>query len=446
MTKSGVQGHTIDAGMTNPAMMDHPSKLFVETTTRCNLGCVMCVKQTSGCEMQEADMTLETFAALAPAFPHLDALILNGVGEPLLNPHLETFIRTAKSLMPATGWVGFQSNGLLLTSLRAIALVDAGLDRICLSIDAASPELFQSLREGGDLSDIKRALAVMNNAKRLCDRPDVAVGIEYVVMRRNLVELPLALRWAAAHGATFAIVTHVLPYEEQHADEAAYSLCTAQAIDLFRQYSAVAHQQGLDVANYFEARWKYTRTADEQRLVDLVEAMKAEADRRNMFIDMKKLLLMDIHQADEVAAVFAEAQEVARECGIELRLPEITPREKRHCSFVEDGGAFVTVDGNVSPCYFLWHRYRCYASGWRQQVAAKVFGNVTEQDVIQVWNSPAYRSFRAQVTGYDYPGCSSCSLAPCDYVQADVFEQDCHIGDIPCGACLWCMGVFQCLL
>ena len=85
------------------------------------------------------------------------------------------------------------------------------------------------------------------------------------------------------------------------------------------------------------------------------------------------------------------------------------------------------------------------ASGWRQQVDPKVFGNVTEQDVLQIWNSPAYCSFRAQVTSYDYPGCSNCSLAPCDYVQTEEFEQDCHIGDVPCGACLWCTGVFQCL-
>jgi putative metalloenzyme radical SAM/SPASM domain maturase len=405
----------------------------------------MCVKQTADCEMVEDDMSLETFSALTPVFPHLDALILNGIGEPLLNPHLETFIRSAKSLMPKTGWVGFQSNGLLLTNLRAVALVNAGLDRICISIDAASPELFQTLREGGDLSDIEHALVALDNAKRLCGRPEVAIGIEYVVMRKNLAELPAALRWAAAHGVTFAIVTHMLPYEEQHTDEAAYNLCTAEAKELFRRFSELAQQQGLSISNYFEARWKYSRSTDEQRLVDLVEAMKAEADQRDLFIDMKKLLMMDINQADEVAAVFVRAQEVAQECGVELRLPEINILEKRHCSFVEDGGTFISVDGNISPCYFLWHRYRCYASGWSQQVTPKIFGNVAEHDVMQVWNSPEYRSFRTQVTSYDYPGCSNCSLAPCDYVQTDDFEQDCHIGDVPCGACLWCTGVFQCL-
>ena len=35
------------------------------------------------------------------------------------------------------------------------------------------------------------------------------------------------------YGASFAIVTHVLPYAEQHADEAAYIDCTDEAIALW---------------------------------------------------------------------------------------------------------------------------------------------------------------------------------------------------------------------
>ncbi|ABQ27742.1 radical SAM/SPASM domain-containing protein [Geotalea uraniireducens] len=432
-----------------PALPPHrrayPSKLFVEATTRCNLGCFMCVKQTDGCGMTEGDLTPGIFAAVEPALPHLEALILNGIGEPLLNPHLAEFIRKAKRLMPATGWIGFQSNGLLLTNLRAISLVEAGLDRICLSMDAASPETFRKVREGSDIPDIEHAMAALNAAKERCNRPEVRVGIEFVLMRSNLGELPAALRWAAEHGATFAVVTHVLPYDDQHADEAAYGSCSAAAIALFGSYRAIAAQQGLDIYRYFEARWKYRRNPDEQKLVAVIEAMKAEADARDIFVDMKKLLQLDTRRIEDVVAVFAQARAVALECGLDLRLPEVTLREKRHCSFVEDGGAFISWEGNVSPCYFLWHRYRCFASGWHQQVQPKVFGNLAEQGMLEIWNDPAFRSFREQVVDYDYPDCSSCTLAPCDYVQTERFEQDCHIRDIPCGACLWCMGIFQCL-
>lgn len=390
-------------------------------------------------------MPIATFTSLARAFPKLDALILNGVGEPLLNPHLEAFIRIARSFMPRQGWIGFQSNGLLLTNLRAVAMVDAGLDRICLSIDAATPELFTTLREGGELSDIERAMAAVNNAKRVCGRPDVALGVEYVVMRKNLAELPLALAWAAKHGAGFAIVTHVLPYEEQHAGESIYSLCTQEAVELFDGCRREVERQGLDISNYFEARWKYARTSGEQRLVELVEAMKSEASARGLFIDMKKLLQLDVDQAAEVSRVFGKAGEVAKQYGIDLMLPHVSLREERHCGFVEDGGTFISVEGNVSPCYFLWHRYTCFASGWSQKVTPKIFGNITDQDIMQIWNSSEYRSFRKKAVSYDFPGCTNCSLAPCDYVRTEDFEQDCHIGDVPCGACLWCMGVFQCL-
>lgn len=106
-----------------PALRQFPSRLFVETTTRCNLKCRMCVKQSGDGGICEGDISPAVFAALEPALPHVEALVLNGIGEPLLHPGLEEFIRRAKELMPAGSWVGFQSNGLLLDNDRADSLV-----------------------------------------------------------------------------------------------------------------------------------------------------------------------------------------------------------------------------------------------------------------------------------------------------------------------------------
>src|SRR5512144_408768 len=89
-------------------LLPRPSKLFVEVTTRCNLHCAMCVKEARGQRIEEGDLTPALFDRLAPAFPGIDALVLNGIGEPLLNPNLERFIELARRDMPATGWIGFQ--------------------------------------------------------------------------------------------------------------------------------------------------------------------------------------------------------------------------------------------------------------------------------------------------------------------------------------------------
>ncbi len=73
------------------------------------------------------------------------------------------------------------------------------------------------------------------------------------------------------------------------------------------------------------------------------------------------------------------------------------------------------------------------------------FGNLTGSDILGAWNSPAYRSFRENVRNYHFPFCFDCGFALCDYVQGADFEQDCYIESIPCGACLWCTGLFHCL-
>jgi len=429
----------------SPALLARPSKLFVETTTRCNLGCVMCVKQTCDHAIAEGDMSFSTFAALEPAFPGLNALVLNGVGEPLLHPNLEVFIRLARSLMPKDSWIGFQSNGLLLTESRAVSLLEAGLDRICLSIDSVSPETFRKVRDGGELDNISDAFSALASARFRTGRTDFRVGVEFVAMKDNLWELPAALAWAAGRGASFALVTHVLPYDARHAGEAVYGNCTDEAVALFGKWKSQGEREGIDIRRYFEVAMKYAKSTEERRLIGLMDGLKAEAERSGISLDLKKLLSLDWRQSEKVAAIFKQASEVAEELGMELKLPGVFLKESRSCGFVEDGGALVAWDGSVSPCYFLWHRYRCFASGWDQQVQAKVFGNVNRQGILEIWNREPFRSFREGVVAYDYPHCASCSLSPCDYVQTESFEQDCHIREVPCGACLWCAGIFQCL-
>ena len=159
-------------------------------------------------------MSPETFERLVPAFPHLDSLVLNGIGEPLLHPHLETFIARARSLLPEGASVGFQSNGMALTDERAASLVDAGLDRICISLDTVSDDSFRSIRSGGEMQGIVVAFASLNKAKARRRGRDLRIGIEFVLMRNNLADLPEAIRWAGRSGASFAIVTQLLPYQK----------------------------------------------------------------------------------------------------------------------------------------------------------------------------------------------------------------------------------------
>ncbi len=154
---------------------------------------------------------------------------------------------------------------------------------------------------------------------------------------------------------------------------------------------------------------------------------------------------MDQGWADRLETVFAETRIAASEAEVKLKLPEIVPKKSRRCEFVEEGCVFVSWDGQIHPCYFLWHHYQCFINGMEKTVKPKVFGNLSDLNLVEIWNDPAFLSFRKGVLRYDYPYCFNCSFALCDYVQGGDFEQDCYVNAEPCGICLWCMDVFQCL-
>ncbi len=389
---------------------------------------------------------MDTFLSLSPALANAEALILNGIGESLLHPQLEDFIRIAKSLMPSGSWVGFQSNGLLLDEIRAVSIMEAGLDKICLSLDAICPDTFRKIREGGEVDDLDRAFVALERARKRVPDSTLQVGVEFVVMRDNIHQLPDVLRWSASRGANFALVSHLLPYEAAHVSQAAYDLNTDQAIELFLRWKRKAEAEDIDFSNYFYLCFcKYVRTPEEQRIVDFVSEMMAEARAKDIFLHVKNLLELDETKLQGVRAIFADAQSVADETGLQLKLPSVSPKVDRSCDFIENGGALVSWDGTVHPCYFLWHRFICYFSGRKKYVVPKEFGRLADKRILDIWNDDAFLSFREEVMRHEYPICSNCNLIPCEYIYTEEFEQDCYTNTVPCGDCFWCMGLFNCL-
>lgn len=428
-----------------PAFRDYPTKLFVETTSRCNLNCVMCMKQNADGEFCDGDLDHNLFSALEPALSRAEALVLNGVGEPLLNNRLEQYIRRAKGLMPAGSWTGFQSNGLLLSNLRAISLLDAGIDKICLSMDGVDAPTFEAIRAGSELADLEHALAALVDAKRICGRPEMEIGVEFVVMRDNLSQLPAALEWGAARGASFALVSHLHPFDDVHVDQCSYDLCTDEAISLYQTWKSKAELKGIDIERYFQVLWHYRKSPQDRAIIDFVAGMKADAQQKGITLDLKRLFAMNGERLAACQDVFDEAIRVARTTGIDLRLPEIARREKRSCSFIEQGSAFVSWQGRVHPCYHLWHHCRSYANGWLHPVKPRVFGSLNEAGILDIWNNSEFRNYRYNVVTHNYPSCPECNFSPCDLVQEEEFVQDCYVNAEPCGSCLWNSGVFRCL-
>jgi putative metalloenzyme radical SAM/SPASM domain maturase len=427
------------------ASLAWPSRLVVETTSRCNLSCAMCAKQSRGMDDPEGDLSETIFETLEPAFPRLDSLVLNGIGEPLLHPRLEHFIHSARAAMPASGTIGFQTNGSLMGSARAESIVGAGCDRVCVSLDALDEELYAGIRSGGSLATTMKAIEALDRARSVTGRRDFRVGIEFVARRDNLDQLPRLVRWAAGRGVNFVIVSQLFPYEKSAVDFTAYDPSLDLAVGLRKKYEEKGRTFGVDLLRYPEVYLKYAKGDEDRSIIRLVEEMQAEAASNGITMNIDRLLRLDTSIADRARRAFEEAGAIAKDEGMEIALPEARPRSARACEFVEGGSAFVSFDGGVHPCYFLWHRYACYVGGWEKFVAARSFGNLSTRGILEVWNDPAFIVFRSNVLRYEYPFCLNCNLALCDFVQLEDFTQDCHINQEPCASCLWCMGLFRCM-
>jgi putative metalloenzyme radical SAM/SPASM domain maturase len=436
--------HPTTESTPQPAFRSYPSKLFVEVTTRCNLRCSMCVKEAQGQRIIEGDLSSETFARLAPALPRLNTLILNGIGEPLLHPQLERFIADAKRVMPASGLISFQSNGQLLDRKRAFSLAEAGIDRICISADAVSADIFGKLRSGGRPEKVVTAAAALHEAGASRGRP-ISLGIEFVAMRDNLHQLPEIVRWAARNRFSFVIVTHMVAYNADMAGSAAFVPITDLSQQVHRESRERAAADGVDL-NQIRSLFMHVgpgATAD-YRNAEYITKMIAHASKQDVCLNQERLLGWDETPIRQTREWFEAAAEIARQEGVDLRLPAVVPTRKRRCDFVEEGSCFVSWDGDVHPCYSLWHRYSCHIGGHAKHVQPLSFGNLANQDVLTIWNGLVSRKFRGDVLKYDYPFCYDCNVALCNYVD-DEFDSDCYMSSVPCGACLWPTGIFHCL-
>ena len=173
-----------------------PEELYLEVTNRCNLKCRTC-PQFYGMGEPSADLAPEEFYRLTDQFPRLRRVVLHGIGEPLLNPHLPEMIRHLKG---RGAHVLFNSNGLLLRGRWPAALVESGLDELRVSIDGASPATYKTVRGADGFRRILANLRLVDAAKAERGAQQPKVSLWMTGLRANVGDLPELVRTAARIG------------------------------------------------------------------------------------------------------------------------------------------------------------------------------------------------------------------------------------------------------
>ncbi|WP_236033208.1 radical SAM protein [Helicobacter turcicus] len=106
----------------------------------------------------------------------LKSIRMNYLNEPLLRKDLERFIEHAKKMGILD--IYFSTNGMLLDEKRAESIIESGVDRIQISLDAYTEDTYNKMRPGGDykkvVHNIMHLIEIKN--KRNCIAPLIRVN------------------------------------------------------------------------------------------------------------------------------------------------------------------------------------------------------------------------------------------------------------------------------
>jgi MoaA/NifB/PqqE/SkfB family radical SAM enzyme len=327
--------------------MESPTYVQIEPVGQCNLRCRMCpirFRKDGPPYGPPAFMKFEVFTRLIDQLVNLRELHLQGLGEPMMHPRFADMVAYASRRGVR---VTTNSNLTLLNPDRAERCVTSCLDTVHVSIDGATAEVYERIRVRARLDRVLRNVDLLREARRRLgsERPHLRMVV--VVMRQNLHELPDLVRLARRCAMESVFVQH---------------LCHD-----FGESSLPVH--------YWPMR---------------------------DFVQSETLLEVDPGRVEQY---FAEAREVARELGVDLRLPRTRKRFHPPGTAGPDRcdwpwhGAYISYQGLAMPCCMI-------ATPDRMN-----FGSMAEQGVDAVWSGEGYEAFRRQLASDEPPEiCRSCSV------------------------------------
>jgi len=228
-----------------PIAETEPVCLYLETTNRCNLLCTTCPRTFEALE-PPADMSWELFTAIVDQFPRIARVVLHGIGEPMMVRDLPRMIRYLKDRGTS---VLFNTNGTLMGRKRSLALIEAGLDELRVSLDAAEPKAFALVR-GRDLFDrIVRNVRAFIDLQRELGVRHPKVSLWLTGLKETIGQLPDFVRLAHDLGVGEVYLQRLVYFPDGQGlardRSALFEQTDAAEAEAIRAAEALAHSLGV---------------------------------------------------------------------------------------------------------------------------------------------------------------------------------------------------------
>lgn len=166
-----------------PIQWGYPISVSFEPTTSCNLRCPECPSGlrafTRPTGMLQKDFFKETIDDI---HQHLLYLIFYFQGEPYLNPEFLDMVKYAssKKIYTATS-----TNAHYITDEVAKKTVESGLDRLIISIDGTTQDVYQQYRVGGNLNKVIEGTKKIVKWRKELNSKTPFIFFQFLVVKPN---------------------------------------------------------------------------------------------------------------------------------------------------------------------------------------------------------------------------------------------------------------------
>ena len=321
-----------------------PVCLYLETTNRCNLLCTTCPRTYKELE-PPADMSWELFCSIVDQIPNLSRAVLHGVGEPMLVKNLPRMVRYLKD---RGTYVLFNTNGTVLNERNGRALIEAELDELRVSFDAANAESYRAIRGKNYFNRILKNVRAFRDLQQRESHAKPRVSAWLTGMRETVEQLPDFVRMAAETGVKEVYLQRLVFFEEN-------------AIGKARPDQALYEQLSREEASHID------------RAADIAVSL----------------------------GITFSASGAASEPGMSLKRSDSTSPWslcRRPWTVM-----YITANGRALPC--------CIAPFSQRGYENYTLGDATQQTLQDIWSGPAYQAFRRALQSDRPPTtCANCGL------------------------------------
>ena len=166
-----------------PVQWGLPISVSFEPTTSCNLRCPECPSGLRAFTRPTGMLTPSFFEkTIDDIYREVLYLIFYFQGEPFLNPNFLDMVRyaTSKNIYTATS-----TNAHYLTDTVARKTVESGLDRLIISVDGTTQEVYEQYRVGGKLSKVLEGASNVVRWKKELKSKTPFIIFQFLVVKPN---------------------------------------------------------------------------------------------------------------------------------------------------------------------------------------------------------------------------------------------------------------------